>query len=141
MLVRNCAGGVVFHGDSVLILRNDKAEWVLPKGVIRPGSVSQETALFRVKHEAGVEAEITDIVGQTNYEFFSQSRQRPVNNRIVWYLMETDSGQVTSNKDEGFDSGDFYPIEEAIELITYSQDKSLVSLAYKARQELKALKG
>jgi len=40
------------------------------------------------------------------------------------------------NKDEGFKGAGFFPIEEAIEKITYSQDKSLVSLSYKKYKRL-----
>ncbi|MCX8042451.1 MAG: NUDIX domain-containing protein, partial [Thermodesulfobacteriaceae bacterium] len=50
--VRNCAGGVVFCGEKVFLLKNEKGEWVLPKGVIRNGDYSNEVALRRVKEEA-----------------------------------------------------------------------------------------
>jgi len=131
MLIRNCAGGVVFSEDKVLLLKNEKAEWVLPKGVIRPGAVAQDTALQRVELEAGVQAEIIDTAGQTSYEFFSVSRQRPVCNRITWYLMKAERIGTTINTEEGFSDGGFYPLEEALEMITYSQDKSLVALAHR----------
>ena len=52
MIVRNCAGGVVFWGDQVFLLKNDKGEWVLPKGVIRDKRMPAEVALERVKTEA-----------------------------------------------------------------------------------------
>ena len=131
MLIRNCAGGVVFHEDKVLLLQNEKAEWVLPKGVIRPGAVAQDTALLRVHYETGVDAEIIDTAGQTSYEFFSVSRQMPVCNRITWYLMKAPTNSVSINTNEGFGDGGFYPVTEALEMITYSQDKSLVSLAFR----------
>ena len=35
MLFRNCAGGIVFSGEKVLLIKNDKDEWVMPKGVVR----------------------------------------------------------------------------------------------------------
>ena len=35
MIVRNCGGGIVFRGDKVLLVCNDKHEWGFPKGVIR----------------------------------------------------------------------------------------------------------
>ena len=34
-VIRNCAGGIVFCGDELFLLKSDKGEWVLPKGVIR----------------------------------------------------------------------------------------------------------
>ncbi len=131
MLTRVCSGGVVFFQDKVLILKNEKSEWVLPKGVIRPGKLAQETAIERVKIEAGVDARIVSCVGETCYEFYSVTRQRPVCNQITWFLMEALSDECRPNADLEFTDGGFYPIEEALEKITYSQDKSLVRMSYK----------
>jgi len=146
MLTRLCAGGVVFCTDKVLILRNDKSEWVLPKGVIRNGEVAREVAQMRVMHEGGVQAEILSPAGETSYEFFSSSRKLPVCNKIDWFIMESGDEQIRINKEEGFLEGGFFSIDEAIEKITYSQDKSLVRLAYRKynffrKQELTATVG
>lgn len=135
MLFRNCAGGVVFNKEKVLILRNEKGEWVLPKGVIRKGNISVEIAKKRVKEEAGIDAEVVSPAGETSYEFYSISRQKPVCNQITWFIMKTDSEDAYVNKDKGFTVGGFFPIDEAIEKITYSQDKSLVNLSYKKYKE------
>ncbi|HQA49053.1 MAG TPA: NUDIX domain-containing protein, partial [Bacillota bacterium] len=105
MIFRNCAGGVVFNKDKVLILKNHKNEWVLPKGVIRNGSISVETAKSRVKTEAGVEAEVISPAGETSYEFYSISRQKPVCNRITWFIMNAEDDRTSINKDEGFVHG------------------------------------
>ena len=34
MIVRHCAGGVVFYANKVLLVKNDRGEWTLPKGKI-----------------------------------------------------------------------------------------------------------
>lgn len=130
MLFRSCAGGVVFYGNSVLLLKNEKGEWVLPKGVIRSSMLAHEVAVSRVKHEAGVDAEIICTAGATSYEFYSISRQKPVCNEITWYIMRAKSDKCVIAKDEGFQDGGFYPIEDALKLITYSQDKSLVRVSH-----------
>lgn len=135
MLFRNCAGGIVFKGDQVFILQNDKQEWVLPKGIIRKGSAS-EVALKRVLEEGGILAEILAPVGETSYEFYSYSRKQPVCNKITWFVMETNQDDYKINTEEGFIDGGFFPIKEAIDKITYSQDKSLVRIAYRKSQYL-----
>ena len=132
MLVRNCSGGLVFNGDKVLLLQNDKNEWVFPKGVIRSGDLADEVALKRVELESGVKAVILCPAGKTNYEFYSISRQRPVCNKIDWYIMKTDQENVMPNEAQNFYDGGFYPIDEAMKKVTYSQDKSLLSIAYQA---------
>lgn len=131
MLTRICSGGVVFFNDKVLIMKNEKGEWVLPKGVIRPGKLAQEVAIERVKLEAGVNGKIVTYVGETCYEFYSLTRQRPVCNHITWFLMESANESVTIATQLGFSKGGFYTIEDAMEKITYSQDKSLVRMSYK----------
>ena len=102
MLTRVCSGGVVFYEDRVLILKNEKSEWVLPKGVIRPGRLAQEIAIERVRSEAGVNARIVSCVGETCYEFYSVTRQRPVCNQITWFLMEAGNENCNPNTDLNF---------------------------------------
>ncbi len=131
MLTRVCAGGVVFFEDQVFILKNDKGEWVLPKGVIRFNQLAQEVAIERVQKEGGVTAQIVSPAGETSYEFYSYSRRQPVCNKIDWFIMEAESNSYSVNQEEGFSDGGFFPIEEALEKITYSQDRSLVRLAYR----------
>ncbi|MCF6460740.1 NUDIX domain-containing protein [Clostridium sp. Cult3] len=137
MIVRNCAGGVVFNGNKVFILKNDKDQWVLPKGKIRNGSLPTETAISRVKYETGVSANIVSTAGETSYEFFSLSRKQEVYNKIIWYVMEASGPNYKINKEEGFKDGGFYSIDKAIDMITHNQDKSLVSLSYKRYLEIK----
>ena len=141
MLVRSCAGGVVFFGDRVFLLKNEKGEWVLPKGVVRNGDLSNEVALKRVKEEAGISAEIVSTAGQTNYEFFSVTRQRPVCNKITWYVMISPDESYKIGEKEKFSDGGFFHISEAIDRATYSQDKSLLNLSYQLlkKMELKAV--
>ena len=135
MLVRNCAGGVVFYDNKVFLLKNEKGEWVLPKGVMRNGDLSNEVALKKVQEEAGISAEIISTAGRTNYEFFSVSRQRPVCNKITWYIMKSPDSNYKVSEEEKFTDGGFFNIEEAMSRITYSQDKSLLNLSYSKFKE------
>ncbi len=130
MIVRNCSGGVVFCGGRVFLLKNDKDEWVLPKGAIRGGRTRREVALWRVKDEGGVEARILTAAGDTTYEFYSQTRRQPVCNRVHWYVMEADTARFTPNKEQGFTEGGYFRLEEALQRVTYTQDRQLVKKAY-----------
>ncbi|EGD47855.1 NUDIX hydrolase [Ruminiclostridium papyrosolvens DSM 2782] len=136
MLVRNCAGGVVFSGEKVFLLKNEKDEWVLPKGIIRSGDYPDEVAIKRVKEETGIDAEIILAAGNTNYEFFSVTRQRPVCNKITWYVMKSLNDNFQVNKEDNFSEGEYFSIEEALEKITYSQDRALINLSFAKYKEL-----
>lgn len=136
MIVRNCAGGVVFFEDKVFLLKNEKGEWVFPKGIIRNGELPAEVAVKRVMDEGGIIAEIVSTGGDTSYEFYSISRQRPVCNRITWFIMRTGSERFNILEKEKFTEGGFFNLEQAIQLVTYSQDKALLNLSYKKYREL-----
>ncbi|HZX21162.1 MAG TPA: NUDIX hydrolase [Clostridia bacterium] len=136
MLFRNCAGGVVFYANQVFIFKNEKNEWVLPKGIIRNEDLSKDVALDRVKIETGIDAEIISTAGGTNYEFYSVTRKQPVCNQITWYIMNAKTKQFEINRQLGFKEGGFYTVDEALEMITYSQDKSLVNLSYKKYKKM-----
>lgn len=140
MLFRNCAGGIVFSDEKVLILKNEKNEWVLPKGKIRKGFLSVETAVQRVKEEAGIIADVISTAGETCYEFFSVSRQKPVCNEITWYIMEVVSGETDISVEERFSTSGFYEIGKAVDMLSHNQEKSLVSLSYKKYKKLKDIK-
>ena len=136
MIFRECAGGIIFNDDKVFLLQNEKGEWVFPKGVIRHGKSSTAVALERVKKEAGIDASILSAVGETSYEFYSITRHAPVCNRIVWFLMTTGSSDFDISEDDNVLDGGFFNIIDAFDKVTYSQDKSLLNIAYRKLKEL-----
>ena len=135
MIVRQCAGGVVFYANKVLLIKNDRGEWTLPKGKIHQGELTHSSAVLRIKEETGIDASILETAGNTMYEFFSRSRQQDVCNAITWYIMQSKNCNYTL-KDE-FTDGGFYKVKDAIDMLTNSQEKSLVDISYKKYKEIK----
>ncbi|MBC2578507.1 NUDIX domain-containing protein [Peptostreptococcus russellii] len=135
MIVRRCSGGVVFYANKVLLVKNDRGEWTLPKGKIVGDNLPHESAIQRVKLETGSDAKILDIAGDTIYEFFSRSRNQRVCNAIMWYVMEADSDASEISKE--FLDGGFYRVTDALEMLTHSKEKSLVDVSYKKYKNYK----
>ncbi|MCR5592303.1 MAG: NUDIX domain-containing protein [Saccharofermentans sp.] len=135
MLIRNCTGGIVFCGDKVLMIENDKHEWAFPKGVVRANQKMTDVVVKRIKTETGVEARVIAPCGKTNYEFYSISRRKPVHNNISWFIMSAQEQKPVPNKEENVLSAVFYDIKDAMNKVTYSQDKSLLLMAYQKYKE------
>lgn len=135
MIVRRCAGGVVFYANKVLLLKNDRDEWTLPKGKINDEELAWESAVNRVKAETGIEATTLEVAGDTMYEFFSRSRQQEVTNAITWYVMEAKNTDY--KVENGFKDGGFYKVKDAFKMLTHSKEKSLVEISYKKYKEIK----
>ena len=137
MIVRNYAGGVVFSGDRVLLSKGEGGKWMLPRSKISKGQLSNEVVKKKME-ESGILAEFVSTAGYTNYEYSSNPRQKPFCDKITWYIMKSLNGHYKVNKEENFTDGGFYDIDEALNIITYSQDKALVNLSYKKYKEIMA---
>ena len=137
MIVRNCAGGIVFTGDKVLLVCNDKEEWGFPKGAVKTDSdlSLSDFAKTRVKIETGVDAKVIAPCGKTNYEYYSISRRKPVHNNISWFVMKADSEECKADPESGTVTCKFVGVAVALNEITYSQDKSLLMMAYQKYRE------
>lgn len=134
MLFRNCAGGIVFFADRVLLQKNEKNEWVMPKGVLREEKLPMEIALSRVRAEAGVEARILETAGETCYEFYSITRGRPVCNRIQWFIMAAEDDRCQPAPP--FTEAGFFDHDDALARVSYTQDRSLLAVAWAKYREI-----
>lgn len=141
MLFRNCAGGIVFYQNKVMLLKNDKGEWVLPKGAVREGDSRREVAQSRVLLEAGVDARVVGVAGETSYEFYSSTRKKPVSNQVQWYIMTAHKPLCVPSSREGFVDGGFFDHDDALTRVTYTQDRSLLAQAYQIYQQLTQTEG
>lgn len=136
MILRRCAGGVVFYANKVLLVRNDRNEWTLPKGKIGETDLPNEMAPVKVKSETGVDAKVLEMAGDTVYEFYSRTRQQEVCNAIMWYIMESENTNCEANEDELVEAG-FFRVRDALEMLTHSKEKSLVDISYRKYKDLK----
>ncbi|MGL5717966.1 MAG: NUDIX domain-containing protein [Paraclostridium sp.] len=136
MILRRCAGGVVFYANKVLLVRNDKNEWTLPKGKIGEVELPIEAAPIKVRVETGVEAKVLDMAGDTVYDFYSRTREEKVCNAIMWYIMESENTKCETKEEDLIDVG-FFRVKDAIEMLTHNKEKSLVDISYRKYKELK----
>ncbi|MDU3336762.1 NUDIX domain-containing protein [Paraclostridium bifermentans] len=136
MILRRCAGGIVFYANKVLIVKNDKGEWTIPKGKISENDIASEVAPQKVKDEVEVEAKVLDMAGDTMYEFYSKTRHQKVCNAIMWYIMESDNTEYNIN-DEDIKEAGFFKVKDALDMLAHNKEKSLVEISYRKFKDLK----
>lgn len=114
------AGGIVFNGDRVLVLRNLKGAWVFPKGHVELGESHEQAALREVQEESGLHARIVGKAGMSSFHFYSYM-DKAVHRKIVyWFEMETDDMQVVVNRE--LKMGAFFPADGALRLLNFPND-------------------
>lgn len=114
------AGGIVFNGDKVLVLRNLKGVWVFPKGHVELGESHEQAALREVLEESGLHALIVGKAGMSSFHFFSYI-DKVVHLKIVyWFEMETMDTQITVNRE--LRMGMFFQTAEAVRMLSFPND-------------------
>ena len=93
---------------------------------------SRETAISTCRNLPG---RVIAPCGKTNYEFYSVSRRKPVHNNISWFVMETSDEVCEADPETGTIACRFEEVSKALDEITYSQDKSLLMMAYQKFRE------
>lgn len=130
------AGGIVLRQaqykyskdkwEVLLTKHSANHHWGFPKGLIEEGHTSEETALREVKEEGGVEAKIIEKVGYSKYIYtFEKSKIFKV---VTYFLMEYISGDPKDHDWEMEEAG-WFPPDEALKTLSFSQDKSLLKNA------------
>ncbi|MEN3028423.1 MAG: NUDIX hydrolase [Aquificaceae bacterium] len=112
------AGGLLFRGREVLLVRNPSGVWTFPKGLIEAGENPEETALREVLEETGVKGRIVTFLGEINYWYTREGEK--IRKRVVFYLMEYAGGEPEPSWE--VKEACFVPVEEAFRLLTEEQN-------------------
>lgn len=135
------AGGIVFRGKEVLLVRNASikdersstkykkiAYWGFPKGHLEEGESSQDAALREVKEETGIDAKISSKVGQVSY-IFTQYGER-IFKVVTFFLMEYEGGDGKPQLSEVTQIAWMDP-NDALKLISFKNDQEMLKQALK----------
>lgn len=129
------AGGVAYrHSGSVveiaIILTNPERRWQLPKGMIDEGESAEQAAQREVREEAGIETELREELGRTEYWFTADRdgvRTR-FHKYVHWFLMRYSGGDVADH-DHEVDEARWVSAAESLDLLVFQNERDMVEKA------------
>ncbi len=131
------AGGVVFRRrdgkiEAALISLKGGKVWALPKGLAEKGESLARTAHREVKEETGLDGRIIDKIGHIEY-FFSLKEEEGTKRyfKIVYFFLMEYTGGSVEDHDSEVDECRWFPIEEAVKLMRYEDEKEILKKAKK----------
>ena len=136
------AGGVVYRTkagmiETVLCGRNNPRQWSLPKGTPDSGETVAETALREVNEETGLGVKIQQHLGVISYRFVRPTDGVRCHKIVHYFLMQPTSGCIEKH-DHEFDEVRWFPGEEALRILHYANDASIVEKALtRVREEFR----
>lgn len=124
------AGGIVFLGNSILMLKKINGDWVLPKGKIKKGEECVHAALREVLEETGVKAMVIESIGETHYKFKNcWSNNDVIDKTVHWYIMEALTSKVVPRRNEGFIEAQFIHVDRVLEFAKYADEREIIKKA------------
>lgn len=136
------SGGVIFRKrDSIievaLISVKGGKVWALPKGMNEEGENLARTAHREVREETGLDGKILNKIGHIEYFFTIKDETGPKRlfKIVYFFLMEYTSGDTSMHDHEVTDC-QWFPVDEAIRLMKYEDEKGILKKAKKMINKL-----
>jgi len=124
------SGGVVYMGNSILMLQKINGDWVLPKGRIEAHETHEQTAVREVREEAGIKSIAIAPIGETVYKFKNLwSNNNLIEKRVSWFLMKAINTNAHPQRKEGFISAKFIHKDSVLKLAKFEDEREILSKA------------
>lgn len=109
--------------------RGGKLEWCIPKGHLENDETIEQAAIREVFEETGLEASISEYLGEVKYQFTQGSSK--VSKTVHVFLMEQVGGELSLEHDPHKEASqlEWVPVSSLLARLSHSNEKKIAELA------------
>ena len=127
------SGGLVIRAingkwETLLVGSDIPTVWRIPKGMVSEGETLEQTAIREVSEETGIISAIITRIGTAEWTYLYKGEYW--DETVFFYLLRYISGD-TNQHDEEFDEVKWFPLEEAVKVLFYSNEAEIAANAIK----------
>ncbi len=108
--------------------QTEDVRWSLAKGTPDAGETMEQTALREVREETGLEVEMQEPISSITYWFADRENAVRYHKTVHFYLMAPVGGDVSLHDPE-FDVVRWFPMDEALNILIYSNETTVMRRA------------
>ncbi|MBN0970883.1 bis(5'-nucleosyl)-tetraphosphatase [Mycoplasma phocoeninasale] len=128
-------GAIIFKSINgrlnVLLIQQIGGHWGFPKGHVEDHETEHQTAIREVKEETNIEIKIVGDFRETN----SYSPIRDIYKDVIYFIGIPTNNEIKTQASE-ISEATWYPIEEALEKVTFPNDIAILRLAIEYFQKM-----
>ncbi len=130
MPVERSCGAVIFKDGKYLLLKYEWGHWGFVKGNIEKGESLEKTFLREAEEEAGLKKEDLEIIYgfKEKISYFYRKEGKTIFKEVIYLLAESKTFDVKLSYEHT--DYEWLPYEEALEKITYENDKKVLRKAH-----------
>lgn len=131
------SGGTIIDDESrvLLLKRADEHVWCLPKGTVEPGESLEETAIREIREETGLDVQLLGLAGRVEFSYHWPPRDVNYHREVAYFLARRTGGRI--HLEQGFDECRWASLDEALRLLYWEDDRTIVRRAFELRAERK----
>lgn len=131
------AGGIIYrlskdapNKAEILMIRDSKGRWTIPKGHIEEGETARQTAEREIREETGLQQmKVSDWLGKINFRYRKANSLVLMTTEIFLVKALGDTDKIQS--EEWMTNLAWLPAQEALDKIEYEDIGKLILLALK----------
>lgn len=121
------AGLIVIGENKVLMVKNQKNQWLLPKGHIEGDESDEEAAIREIKEETGIDAKIVQGFREEDTYWF-KDKGNLVKKEVVFFMANAKNKEIIVDKTELSDAA-WFDWDSSIDVASFDSVKKLLKKA------------